>query len=443
MSVDRTALHARAARASDRILERLADPETTAAATRIPPEAADDGLPEAVWAELSLGSGSPGVAMAFSGSARPTPEKTRAAHRYLGVATRAAGTGAHPASGVFKGPGALAFAVLLAHRATGGYVSVLRQLDDFQRQVVRTALPAVPDDAPVPTMGHFEVVRGATGLGRYLLARADTCGEELDTVLRYLTELAVRDDVPHQEHHVPRWWALDAPRVGQEQDFPYGHLNLGLSHGIAGPLALLSLAWQQGVRVPRQQEAVERTAALLLRWRQRDAYGTYWPAHLDLDEYAAGPDALAAKAGWPSWCYGTPGVSRALQLAGRALGRADWTAAATDSLARLLVRPMDEWGVNDHALCHGWGGALHLLGLLNEDAADPRIESLRDAIAERLVDAYDEEAPFGYRFTMTKVPYATDMSGYLDGAAGLSLALDAYASGGASHLGWDMPLLLS
>ncbi|MFF3393780.1 lanthionine synthetase C family protein [Streptomyces sp. NPDC002669] len=436
-----TGLRERAGRVSELILDKLADPAATMAATRIPAEASDDGEGEGIWAEMTLGSGSPGLAIAFSGAARPGTDRTARAHGYLAVATRAAGTGDTAPSGIFKGPGALAFAVLFAHRATGGYVSALQGLDGYQRELVRTALPAVPQDSPLPTIGHYELVRGMTGVGRYLLARAGTCGEELETVLAYLVRLA-RGEVEHRGHKVPRWWALDAPRIGAEHRLPDGHLNLGLSHGVAGPLALLSVAWSQGIRVPGQQEAIESAAGLLTRWAVRDEHGVFWPPHLSLDEWLAGPDAFAAPAGWPSWCYGAPGVSRGLQLAGLALDRTDWTGTAKESAERLLALPMERWAVDDHALCHGWAGALHQLGRLNEHIGDQRIEALRDRIAARLVADFDPELPFGHRFTMTKVPFGTDVSGYLDGAAGVALALDSYSVGGTPS-DWDMPLLLS
>ncbi|MET9094657.1 lanthionine synthetase C family protein [Streptomyces cyaneofuscatus] len=441
-----TTLHAagpreRAGEVSEQILDRLADPAATMAATRIPADASGNGEPENIWAEMTLGSGSPGLAIAFSGAARTGTDRTARAHAYLSAATRAASTGATSASGIFKGPGALGFAVLLAHRTTGGYISALERLDGYQRDLVRTAMPTVPDNAPLSTIGHYEVVRGMTGVGRYLLARAETCGEELETVLTYLTRLA-QGEVEHRGHKVPRWWALDAPRIGSEADLPDGHLNLGISHGVAGPLALLSLAWRQGVRVPGQREAIESAAALLTHWAVRDAYGLFWPPHLSLADWLAGPDAFTAPAGWPSWCYGAPGVSRGLQLAGLALDRADWTGTANASVERLLALPMERWGINDNALCHGWAGALHQLGRLNEHVGDDRVEAVRDRIAADLVDAFDPELPFGFRFTMTKTPFATDVSGYLDGAAGLALALDSYATGG-TPADWDMPLLLS
>jgi len=434
------AVRERALAVSAGILDRLADPVATVAATRIPAEAADDGVPEPVWAELTLGSGSPGLAIAFSGVSHRTAEQAPRAHAYLGAATRAAASGSVVPSGIFKGPGALAFAVLIAHRSTGGYLTALQRLDAYQRDLVRAVLPPV-DDAPLPTIGHYELVRGLTGVGRYLLARAECCGEALESVLGYLIRLA-DGTVEHGGHRVPRWWALDAPRIGSETAFPGGHLNLGISHGVAGPLALLSLAWQQGVRLPGQRDAIESTVDLLARWSIEDRYGLFWPGHLSLAQWLAGPEAYDKPAGWPSWCYGAPGVSRAVQLAALALRRDDWTALSRASVDRLLALPLDDWGINDHALCHGWAGALHQLGRLNEDFADPRIDVLRDRLAGELTAAFDPDLPFGHRFTMTAVPFGSDVSGYLDGAAGVALALDSYATGTAAS-GWDMPLLLS
>ncbi len=109
---------------------------------------------------------------------------------------------------------------------------------------------------------------------------------------------------------------------------------------------------------------------------------------------------------------------------------------------RLLVLPGSAWGIDDHALCHGWDGTLHRLGRLNEAWREPRLDELRDDIAAEIVSALAPSLPFGLRFTMTKVPFGSDVSGCLDGAAGVALALDSYAVDGTAA-DWDMPLLLA
>ncbi len=302
-----------------------------------------------------------------------------------------------------------------------------------------------------------------SGIGRYLLARGDTCREELELILRYLTAMA-EGEITYRGRKVPRWWTLAAPKMGQEVELPDGHLNLGLSHGVSGPLALLSLAWSEGVVVDGQREAIEALVALLERWaapeREGDG-GVNWPGYVTFDQWAEGPrptptgprptgqrssrqtsSQQSSSRQRPSWCYGAPGVSRAVQLAALALDRPDWHDLVARSVRALIADPPRAWVTDDPGLCHGWGGLLHLLGLLNEQVRDERVARVRDELAAITVEQFSEEHRFGFRSTFTHVPQGADVPAFLEGAAGTALALDAYAEGGAVA-GWDMALLVT
>ncbi|WP_433920814.1 hypothetical protein OIE50_16795 [Streptomyces canus] len=54
----------------------------------------------------------------------------------------------------------------------------------------------------------------------------------------------------------------------------------------------------------------------------------------------------------PFWCYGTPRIARAQQLAGLALGGRDWQRQAEQVLAadQRLAQ------LTDASRCHGWAG---------------------------------------------------------------------------------------
>ncbi|GCE00540.1 lanthionine synthetase C family protein [Embleya hyalina] len=442
--------HAERARATvARVLDRLADPtavaeDTDALAAR---SWAGEGAP--LWVDSSLSGGFPGVSLAFSGTTARGPEHAARAHAYLARAMAVLAREPFPAGGVFDGPGSVAYATLIAHDATGGYVSALARLHDHQRRVVRATLPRPRTHEPLASNAEFETVRGLTGIGRYLLARFEGAGgedapeggaDELRMVLSYLVGLA-DGEVTRRGRGVPRWWTTAAPKIGQEDELPDGHLNLGLSHGVAGPLALLALAWSAGVRVPGQRAALESLVALLTRCAVPAGDALWWPPAYSLDRWSAGP-ALDAKPPRPSWCYGVPGVSRALQLAALALDRPDWHESTRRSLTGLLDTPPADWGVEDSALCHGWGGLLHLLGLLGEHVDDPRLPLVRDELAALILDRYHEEYRFGYRSAMTNVPEGADVPSFMEGAAGIALALDAYAEGRA-RAGWDRVLMVA
>ncbi|WP_171170906.1 lanthionine synthetase C family protein [Streptomyces sp. I05A-00742] len=424
-----------------RTLETLADPASVAADVGFPDDHLRRDHPDdqPLWSDLSMG-GFPGLSLAFSASRAGAVEHAGRTHMYLCASLTAANRTAE-GTGLYAGLGSAAFAALVAHRATGGYQKALDRFDEYHRILVRKALPRDTHE-PVATNGEFETIRGLSGIGRHLLARGATCEPELRAVLTYLTTLAT-GTVTHEGHQVPRWWARAIPEKGRESDFPAGHLNLSLSHGVCGPLALLSLAWRGGFVVEGQREAIENIVSLLESWAVPEGDGLRWPFHLSLAQWAAGPAALDLPRQRPSWCYGAPGMTRAVQLAALALDRPDWHDLAHRSLLPLLTRPVATWGLEEAALCHGSSGALHLFGLLSEHIDDDRLRIVQDELAALTISHFHEDHRFGFRAALTNAPLGADVPGFLDGAAGIALALDAYAHGGRAHAGWDMALLVA
>jgi hypothetical protein len=91
-----------------------------------------------------------------------------------------------------------------------------------------------------------------------------------------------------------------------------------MAHGIAGPLALLSIASSAGWEVDGQTAAIRAAAQWLLTWQTPGT--TTWPPYITGRELDDGPPAPAPAAGRrDAWCYGAPGIGRALTLAGHAL----------------------------------------------------------------------------------------------------------------------------
>ncbi|WP_052852364.1 lanthionine synthetase C family protein [Streptomyces avicenniae] len=394
-----------------RIRGALADPGAAAA----------DTGPASPWGDLSLANGYPGVSLAFSGSPLGGADHARLAAACLDRATTAAAHAPPGATGIHDGTGALAFALLVAHRATGDHLDALDRL--------ATRWPRPLHAATTPGLGIG--ADGLTGIGRHLLARDGTATPGLRAVLAHLITLS-RRTVPRHGRTVPAWWSAHDDR-----------LHLGLAHGIAGPLALLSLAHRAGVVLDGQRDAIERLVGLLTDWAVRQGDGILWPAHLTPDEWAAGPRHWSPAPSRPTWSDGAPGTARAVQLAALALGRHDWHTLAHRALLPLITQDPEKWGLDSPGIRHGWSGVLHLTGLLAAHLDDGRLRLLHDEIASILLAHHDPRSRFCYRFTAPDGRPAAS-PGFLDGAAGVALALDTYAGGGGPAVrGWDMALLLA
>lgn len=414
---------ARTAAIVDRIVRRLASPGPA---------------PGRPGAAQSLAAGAAGVALLHIERALTGPGSWQTVHTWLAAVTRdgvIAGTDA----GLYLGAPAVAF-VLHAAVADGadryrrGIAAVDRAVADLVHQRVDHAHARL-EDRRLPRTAEFDLIAGLTGLGVHLLHHRPG-SDALGRVLTHLVRLT--EPLRHEGRLLPGWWTEQDPHGAVSAAFPGGHANLGMAHGISGPLALLALAGRRRVLVEGQQAAIERVCDWLDRWRQNSAAGPWWPRWVTEQERRSGRVTQYGP-GRPSWCYGTPGLARAQQLAGLACADGPRQRLAEDALARCLT-DLDQLGrLNDAGLCHGWAGLLQTTRRAAGDAASPTLATLLPALTAGLAEqAAGRAGPSG-------------AGGFLEGEAGTALALEAFPPSGDAHAsvaaapasGWDACLGIS
>lgn len=379
------------------------------------------------WRAQSLSKGAAGVAVLHGLRAQAGLGGRARAHAWLRAATREP-LSAGPGAGLWYGAPAVGFAIAAA--APDRYGLVMRQLDLAVVKLVRARLAdarARRAAAVRPALSEFDLVRGLAGLCAYLLRR-DPASLELRQVLDYLIHLTrplpACDDAGTG---VPGWWTGDIPSGASPEVFGGGHSDLGMAHGIVGVVAALALAMRAGVTVAGHAEAIARIASWLEAWRQDGPAGPWWPERVTLAELRTGRVTQDGPRR-PSWCYGTPGIARALQLAGIALGDHARQERAEDALSRCLSDPAQLGRLTGPAVCHGWAG---LLATGWHAAADARSDTLAGHMPHLLQVLLD--------CTPTSCP-ANGKPGLVDGNAGIAATLHSLATGTD---GWQTCLLIN
>lgn len=392
------------------------------------------------WWPQSLAHGALGVALLHVERARAGFGPWRRAHDWLAYATRDA-VQAGPGSHLHQGAPALAFVLNRAADRPGRYGTALdvldRQIAGMTRRRIDRAYRRM-DRGARPALAEFDAIRGLAGLGAYLLRR-DPNGDLIRAVLCYLVRLTepviepVTATVIDAGQTMPGWWTDVAPSGQASPDFPGGHANTGMAHGIAGPLALLALAMRDGVMVEGQRDAIRRIQAWLDRWRQEGATGVWWPYWITCGGLRAERPASTGP-GRPSWCYGTAGIARAQQLAALALGDTDRQRTAEQALLTALTDPAQLALTTDLSLCHGIAGLAHIAQRAAADATSPA--ALADLAPRLLVRITEHDTDV----TPREAPPESG-PGLLEGAAGIALALHS-ASASGPVWGWDACLLI-
>ncbi|WP_327706142.1 lanthionine synthetase C family protein [Streptomyces decoyicus] len=485
-----------------RVADLLSSPEQVAGAARDAFAALPPGLPLPGWQPASLLAGHPGIALLHTRCARTDARYAALGHAHLAAAV-AATTDAGPAA-----VGDLLLPARLHANAHGGYARLLARSSEVHAAYVRARAAQLvarrQEDGPGLAYGDYDVIAGLAGAGRGLLLAADhgdeRCAQALGDVLDFLVGIShpVRS-AEGDGHQVPGWWCAPEryllPR--DRQEFPGGDCNVGVAHGICGPLALLSLAHRSGHRVPGIQDAIRRMADWVLSVGFTDGRGMQWPGRVAVPEHPGEPrrpqpspeagvgagtgtctgagarsgagSETVAEAGSetgtvtgarsrPGWCYGASGIAWTLHLAGRALDDHRMTALAEEAVTALVHRPHDALVSDDPGLCHGRAGILHTTVRMATATGRTTLWETADHLARELVAEFDERTPFGYPQVLPPSPAPTPSPppaprrihhpGLLDGATGIALVLADYADARrgttlAERDGWDAALLMS
>ncbi|HEY1347129.1 MAG TPA: lanthionine synthetase C family protein [Streptosporangiaceae bacterium] len=418
------------------VAARAADPGRISAA--LAAARSQSRFPQSLsWEPYWVGAGDAGLAVfcAQLDACLPGDGWDEAGHGFLAAAVRGAERASPLPVGLFGGLSGVAFAAASLSRGGERYRRLLAALDAELAPGAAGLGARLRERREPGGVSEFDVISGASGLGAYLLRR-DPHGV-LPEVLGGLVSLAKPLDGP------PRW--MTPPQQLDDESmarwYPWGNLNCGLAHGIPGPLALLALALRRGVEVPGQAEAVRRLADWLAGHSAGDQWGVNWPTAVPLSP-AGEPDPGRTGLG-PSrsaWCYGSPGVARALWLAGEALEDAGLRDLAVETVRAVLRRPVPDRHIDSPTFCHGVAGLLQIVLRFAHDTGSADLAAGAAGLTDQLLAAYEPDRPLGYA-ALEPGSNPVDRAGLLDGAPGVAVTLFAAATD--VEPAWDRLFLLS
>lgn len=371
--------------------------------------------------------GSAGKAILFGQLDRIVPDEgwDRQAHGALTTAVRSTESIGRSHPGMFIGLSGIAAAAGYLSREGTRYGGLLTTLDDKIAEAMAERSSTFVQSPARQPYEAFDAIYGLAGMGRHLLERdrpelagmVALCDSGPDDPNWFTPPEAIRKDTA-----IAEW-------------FDGGVYNCGLAHGIPGPLATLSVAVTKGYVVPRQAEAIARTAAWLAAQRADDEWGVNWVSCVA----PGGPPNVSAQSGW---CYGSPGVASALLLASEATGDEKLRELAIEGMAAVYRRPWSARQIGDSpGLCHGVAGLLQITTRFANATGESMFTEAATELTERLLELYRPEVPTGYYSYSGSTGLVREHPGLLDGAAGSALALLAAST--SIEPAWDHVFLLS
>lgn len=285
-----------------------------------------------------------------------------------------------------------------------------------------------------PWPGEYDLIGGLAGFGVYALERLPR-PSAVELLERIVDRLAERAEV--DEEGAAWFTPPEALPEWQRELHTRGVYNLGVAHGIPGVLPVLAGACAAGVAVDRARPLLDGAVRWLLAHRLEPGMESCFGTNYAPWEPPA-PSRLA-------WCYGDPGIAATLLVAARAVGEPEWEREAVAIARAAAGRPEATAGIRDAGLCHGAAGLGHLFNRVYQTTGEEAVGEAARAWFERaLALRVAGEGVAGFQTWELdpegKPGWRRD-AGFLEGAAGIALALLAAVS--ENEPAWDRVLLLS
>ncbi|MGQ3477105.1 lanthionine synthetase C family protein [Paenibacillus sp. TY11] len=294
-------------------------------------------------------------------------------------------------------------------------------------------------------MSQYDTISGFAGIGRITMLFLNRPG------MRLIWEQAIElfqimcGEKNTSGYIVPAWHISPEYQFqeGEKLQYPQGNFNLGLSHGIAGPLAFLSLSALHGASSPLLKDDILSLAEFINHWQVEGKEGIIWPGRISFEEWVS--DHLlhdCTERYRDSWCYGVPGIARSIWLAGQAVHNEEWIETGLTAYLDIEKRLYRKGGLSSATLCHGIGGLLHLVQRMYSDTGHERLGMIRDKLLQDVLNMFDANSLFGfYDHTLLEDRLEeVDEAGFLNGSAGVALVLASLI--GDKSPDWDVAFLI-
>ncbi len=434
------------------IAQKMRDPQFVKEVVSDPKNQNPDPLLKSSrWHPLSIAGGYPGVLPLFTelDSIFPEDRWDLVAHEYILQIVRAVETTGITSITMFGGIAGVCLYLRQASKNEQRYKKVLTHLDGYLIKHLRAShlspLMEQLQQAIPRRPALYESIQGLSSIGIYALVNYEKpeFKELAHEIIQQFVLLA--EPIHIKGRGVPGWYV--APEFffleSDRKIFPDGNFNLGLSHGIPGVLAFLSIAMMQGIECKGQQKAITVIADWVQAKRKTVGNRYFWDSVISFEEETSGQPTDRGKSR-DAWCYGTPGVARALYLAGRATKNKAMQEFALEAFRSIFQSSREDWNLPGPNICHGIAGLLLITNLMARDTGCDQLKLETEKLREILLSHHDASSHFGFKnaelLKHQKGSYVwIECADLLEGVSGVLLTLLSLHT---NHYSWHLPFLI-
>lgn len=264
---------------------------------------------------------------------------------------------------------------------------------------------------------YIDVIQGVSSVAKYLLHK-----EKLD----YDQELLLREVLDYLVivlNKRPTIYPNFMPTKELKQKYPDGYINLGVAHGILGPMSVLASGYKK-FNEPKYLTSVENGLRYYGIASQTNETGQIigWNSRISTKIESENVEINL------SWCYGNLGIARVLYNISRMMDNHKLERTTID-IFRLSASYLDCVNILNSGVCHGRSGIMLLYNLMYLDTGEEQFKNISEHL---FCDIINESSDSEYIFIERDIYFRGIIYdklieyidfGLLGGTVGIALAL--------------------
>ncbi|MBE5677149.1 lanthionine synthetase C family protein [Staphylococcus sp. SS87] len=277
---------------------------------------------------------------------------------------------------LFGGLSGIAFSMDLASQNGKNYQNILNNIDGLIVNEIENKFDQILQEPLNPL--NYDTVSGLAGIGRYLLNRVD---ENESNVKALKSILVYFKDIQYSKNS----WVVPQESQFLETDKKYftkGNINLGLAHGVLGPMSLFALCVIRGITIENHQQILKDMYKFIMD--EKFCNHERWLQRYDLISERNHFNYIRN-----GWCYGNTGVMTTLFLIGQAL-QDDEIIKMSKKVMLQVVNDKDE-NLISPTICHGLSSQILMLTIMNLHFELNEVSDYITVLINKLISHYKED----------------------------------------------------
>ena len=263
----------------------------------------------------------------------------------------------------------------------------LGSLELLQSEILSSYLN-LPEGSAFYEQKGFELIQGMSGVLKYYL---DSDNSEVDETINKIVSLFVQHLKPKMIMDYPtpvfHYYPSEYEKQYMTEEAKNGCVNYSVSHGMAGPLTSLSLAYKKSDNASESMKIIDSIIDEYLKAYYYVDNIIYWPKRITFEQYI-GQEKTTYEKNRMSWCYGSIGILNSLYVAAKEKSDMELKDFCVNELKKIALLNTNDYLLTSPIVCHGLSGAALVFRRMYQETRDVAFYNKIVEILERLIYNY-------------------------------------------------------